>query len=101
MNSFIASSARRDLQRTLHGFHIRARARMFKAMLAEFGGQEKRMSTRHKGLFFQDKTAEAGTVRDKMPRYPEKCAGIVQTRRGSSSQWRTSSPRAASSASTP
>jgi hypothetical protein len=45
---------------------------MFKAMLAEFGGQEKRMPIQHKGLFFQDKTAEAGTARDKMPRNPGK-----------------------------
>jgi len=39
---------------------------MFKAMLAEFGGEEKRKSTWHKGLFFQDKTAVPGTVRDKI-----------------------------------
>ncbi len=39
---------------------------MFKAMLAEFGGKEKRKSTWHKG--FQDKKAEPGTARDNIPR---------------------------------
>jgi len=33
---------------------------MFKTMLTEFGGQEKHMPIQHKGLFFQDKTAELG-----------------------------------------
>jgi hypothetical protein len=42
---------------------------MFKAMLAEFHGQEKRKPIWRKGLFFQDKTAEPGTVRDKIPPY--------------------------------
>jgi len=37
-------------------------------MLAEFRGQEKRRPVWRKGLFFQDKTAEAGAVRDKIPR---------------------------------
>jgi len=39
-------------------------------MLAEFGGEEKRLSIYHKGLFFQDKTVEPGTVRDKIFRHP-------------------------------
>src|SRR5258708_34707911 len=69
-------------------------------MLAEFGGEGKHMPTRDKGLFFQDKTAEAGTVRDKMPHYPAKC-GNRSDQAGSSSQWRTTSPRAASTANTP
>ena len=42
---------------------------MFKAMLAEFPSQEKRVPIWRKGLFFQDKTAEPGTVRDKIPLY--------------------------------
>jgi ferredoxin len=37
-------------------------------MLAEFRGQEKRRPVWRKGLFFQDKTAEPGAVRDKIPR---------------------------------
>src|SRR5260370_34955360 len=69
MNSFIASSAKRDLQRTLHVRYVWARAPTFKPMLAEFRGQEKRRPVWRKGLFFQDKTAEPGAVRDKIPRY--------------------------------
>jgi len=42
---------------------------MFKVMLAEFHGQEKRKPIWPKGLFFQDKTAEPGTVGDKIPPY--------------------------------
>jgi len=42
---------------------------MFKLMLAEFHGQEKRKPIWRKGLFFQDKTAEPGTVRDKIRGY--------------------------------
>jgi len=40
---------------------------MFKAMLAEFHGEEKRKSVWRKGLFFQDKTEEPGTARDNIP----------------------------------
>ena len=52
---------------------------MFKAMLAEFHGEEKCESVWRKGLFFQDKTGEPGTVHDKIPAVFAKCAGIVRT----------------------
>src|SRR5258707_7797537 len=81
MNSFIASSAGRDLQRTLHVRYVWARARTFKAMLAEFHGEEKRKPVWRKGLFFQDKTAEPGTVRDNIPAVFAKWAGIVRAGR--------------------
>jgi hypothetical protein len=43
---------------------------MFKAMLTEFGGEEKRRPYYHKGLFFQDKTVDFRNLRDKIFRYP-------------------------------
>ena len=52
---------------------------MFKPMLAEFHGEEKRKSVWRKGLFFQDKTGEPGTARDKISAVFAKCAGIVRT----------------------
>jgi len=52
---------------------------MFKPMLAEFQGEEKRNSVWRKGLFFQDKTGEPGTARDKISAVFAKCAGIVRT----------------------
>jgi len=42
-------------QRTLLNDYIGARARLFKNMLAEFLVQEKPISVRDKGLFFQEK----------------------------------------------
>jgi ferredoxin len=52
---------------------------MFKPMLAEFHDEEKRNSVWRKGLFFQDKTGEPGTARDKISAVFAKCAGIVRT----------------------
>ena len=52
---------------------------MFKPMLAEFHDEEKLNSVWRKGLFFQDKTGEPGTARDKISAVFAKCAGIVRT----------------------
>jgi hypothetical protein len=53
-------------QRALLIGYIGARARLFNNMLAEFLVQEKPISIRDKGLFFQEKAAVPGAARAKM-----------------------------------
>src|SRR5258706_15380821 len=90
MNSFIASSVRRSLAADAARSDMRARALMFKPMLAEFGGKEKHMGIR--GYFFRTKrlSSRLGVIRYRAARR--------NARGSSSSQWHTSSPSAESNA---
>src|SRR3981081_2940826 len=99
MNSFIASSVKRDLAAdAARSSYLGAGPNVqdYASGILRAG-----KARQHKGLFIQDKTAKPGTARDKIPRQTAAIGRNRSERAGASSPWHTSSPRAASSANTP